>query len=579
MAPMNRFLSTLTAGLVCLAFLPTVAQGAFGVNGFDSVFSQADGTSANGAGLHPFAFTIGLNLNADEDGPEGRLRKLVIEGIPGLAVNTLAYPRCLNDSFIEVNEGHSNCPLETAVGIGAGSYEEPGKWTTTPIYNLEPAPGALLSLGLRLANTTNLVIDVGLNPDPPYNLVAVVRDDIPEATELFGLELQLWGDPAAVAHDGLRGACGVYTTTLVSGDVADFEFESQDLSCAVQRTPFSFLTSPTDCKGPLESRYEVFSWADEWDAGFSLTHDRAGDPVGLTGCGQLGFDPMATVEPTTTSAQSPTGLDLSIDVHDEGLRLVGGFAQSDIEEVALLLPEGMSAGPLLTSGAGACSEADFAEERPDAAPEDGCPTASAVGSVTVESQLVDEPVDGVVYRAAPFENLAEDAPMALYLVLENQDLGIFLKQPVALETDPETGGLIAAARDLPQLPFSHLLLHLPETATGPLIAPPRCGGYEALTEFAPWSGGPPFLTSSSFSLVTGPSGGPCPTGRSGDQASQLPVSPSPSAVPIHLPGIAPKRRCPKGKHRVRRKGRVRCVKKRRRRAPEHRRSSRQASYP
>jgi hypothetical protein len=576
---MKRIVLILAVTLAPTVCLPAGAQAAFGIDHFDVSSTESDGTPATQAGSHPFAVTASLGANFTGDELDGRLRSLFVEHAPGLVGDTVAYPRCTRAAFDALEEGVNDCPLEAVVGISASSFDEPGKWITAPIFNLAPAPGALSALGFRVAGAENLVVDIGLSQDPPYSLIADVRD-VPEALELFALKVQLWGDPASTAHDGLRGVCGVYSATLSSGDVSAFQFESKSgASCPVASSTRSFLTLPTSCEGPLVSFYGALSWEDDVDFGFGLTHDNGGNPQSLAGCGTLAFSPSLAVQPTTEAAKSPTGLDLSLAFHDEGLVSPAGRARSTVREVALVLPKGMIAGPPLTSAAGACSEADVVEEALDSGPGEGCPASARVGTVEVESPLIEASLEGHVYRAIPFENFAE-APTALYLVLKNSDLGIVVKQAVGLEPDPETGELIVFAEELPQLPFSHLRLHLDEGLGGPLITP-LCGDYEIWSELVPWAADIGYMVSSKFDLDVGPGGGPCPSEESSQPPPDGPSAAPPPAVatPQPIASSCPKgkrairrngvrrcvRRCRKGKRVVRRKGKIRCVMKHRKR--------------
>ena len=532
-------LALVLAGAACL---PGSAQAAFGVNDFDVTFTNEDGSSATQAGSHPFAMTTALAMNVGGEEPEGRLRELFLAEIPGLVGDTAAYPRCTAEGFSTLKDGVNDCPLETAVGISTGSFGEPGNRVTAPVFNLVPPAGALMRLGFHVGDAANVVADFELSQEPPYNVVATIGD-VPEAIELFGLELQLWGDPASPAHDEFRGVCAV-----LGGS-----------SCPVPARARPLLTLPTSCKGPQASFYGAISWDDDNDFGSVLTHDGADEPMGFIGCGKLAFGPQASTALTTKDAQSPTGLDLSVDTLDEGLTSVAGLAQSQIRDVVVALPEGMTAGPSLTAHSGGCSEADVEAETPESAPGDGCPASSEVGTAEVESPLLDEPIDGTVYRATPNENFADSA-MALYVVLKNPDLGIVIAQPVALETDSGTGQLLAVAEEMPQLPFSHLNLRLDDGKGGPLVSPPRCGKYEAEAELDPWAGGGTFRFLSPLQISTGPNGGPCPTGAAEDHSASGLLPPGTSSpLASHRPALRKRRRCRKGKHRVRRHGKARCI--------------------
>lgn len=538
----------LAVALACAVLLPAGARAEFGIADFDLTFTGPGGSPATQAGSHPFAVTLSLTANTSGGEPDGRLRDLFFEGPPGLVGSALATPGCTRAAFLEIKEGVNGCPTATAVGISSSSFDEPGKSSNAPIFNLTPSPGVLASLGFRVADAASVVVDIGPSPYPPYGPIAELRD-VPETVALFGAELQLWGTPADPAHDAQRGICG----TTAAADLCPVFVEQRPM-----------LTLPTSCDGPLESFYEAFSWEGNEDFASSFA-------PGLTGCGKLAFGPSMKVQPTTEAAKTPTGLDFSLDVVDPGIENPGGIAQSQIRDVDLVLPEGMAANPALFSQAGGCSEADLENENLSGAPGEGCPDSSKIGAVEVESPLVFGPIKGSIYRAIPFQNFAGDSPVALYAVLKDLELGVLITQVAGSELDPESGRLIFFAEDLPQLPFSHLRLHLQEGDGAPLISSPFCGDYETEVEMNRWSDVGAYLISSNSSIVSGPGGGPCPTG--GDSQPQgacvsCPNPPPSSQLPAPSSGSAPivRRRCPKAKRRVRRNGKVHCVKRHRRHA-------------
>jgi hypothetical protein len=513
---MKRLLPILIATCLCLLGIGApAAQASFGLPGFDVAFTNKDGTPATEAGSHPFAMTISLGSNFIGEGhdavTEGRLKDFFLEQVPGLVGDTTAYPRCTNAQFLEVNGEVNNCPLNTAVGITASSVNEPGAWFADPVFNLTPPPGVLLRLGFRVGNQENIVVDVGVKDEAPSNPIAAVRNT-PEILYIFGNKTQLWGDPSDPEHDGLRGECGTSLVHLPPGDIEDYEFKSERGEiCHIAPNPKPFLTLPTNCSGPLRTSYEAFSWEGEEDRGFSETHEGAGNPQPFTGCESLGFKPSISAKPTTKAAQSPTGLDFSLDVEDEGLTSVSGRAQSEIKKAVVTLPEGMTANPSLAEGLEVCTLADLKAETLDAAPGEGCPEASKIGTLEVETPLVEEPVKGSLYQAKPYEN-EFNSLIALYIVIKNPKLGIIVKQAANVQPDPKTGQLITTTDNIPQLPFSHFKLHFREGGRSPLISPPHCGTYKAKAELTPWSGSAPVSEESAFTIVSGPNEGPCPPG-------------------------------------------------------------------
>lgn len=540
---MGRLVSILALVLAGAACLPVAAQAAFGVDEFDLTFSNSAGAPITQAGAHPYDMAISLGMSLSGEEPDGRLRELFLDLPRGLVADGTAIPRCSEADFETLDEGVNDCSPSTVLGVASAAVGEAGNSSTTRVFNLVRHSGELMRLGFRVAGVENVFVDVGLSPVPPYEATAGVAG-FPEAIELFGAELDLWGVPAAPEHDAQRGG-----------------------PSNAQEAPL--LTLPTSCEGPQATFYEAASWEDDFDSGNALTHDELG-PVGFTDCARLGLDPSVAVQPTTEAADSPTGLVVSIDIADQEFANPNGISQSQVRDLVLALPEGMTAGPSLTASSGGCSEADVEAETPESTPGEGCPADSKMGTAEVESPLLEEPIEGTVYRAAPNENLA-DSPMVLYVVLKNANLGIAITQPVALETDPGTGRLIAVAEGMPQLPFSDLTLHLDDGKGGPLVSPPLCGEYETEAEFDPWAGGGTIRALSAFQITSGPNDGPCPAGAhegnlesadEGHSGSGPPLegSPSGASVPVVLPRPTTHRhRCRKGRHRVLRHGKIRCV--------------------
>jgi hypothetical protein len=337
-----------------------------------------------------------------------------------------------------------------------------------------------------------VTIELRVNPNPPYNVIASVPN-IPNIVPFYSEELTLWGVPGSPLHDSERD-CG---------------------GCSVNIGEDPFLTVPRACEGPLTTTFEADPWEAPgvFDVQTAITHDESipPGPQGMTGCGRLGFNPSITAQPTTKAASSPTGLDFSLDVNDEGLTNPAGLANSDIEKTVVTLPEGFSVNPSIGEGLEVCTPAQLNRETINSSPGDGCPNASKIGSVEVETPLLDENVNGALYQAAPYDN-PFDSLIALYIVIRNPTLGIIVKQPLNVVPDPVTGRLTTVAEDMPQLPFSHFKLHFREGTRSPLASPSKCGTYNAEATLYPYAGGAPVTTTSAFSIVTGPESKPCPSG-------------------------------------------------------------------
>jgi hypothetical protein len=508
---MRRLLLAIALAAALLAPAAARAAEPFGLESFDVTFADEAGEPETQAGAHPFAMTTKLRVNTEGALPVEAVKDLEIAAIEGLAGTPDPVPVCSTLEFLS----ESGCPDSSVLGltsvtIGEGS----GELTLhSPVYNLKAPPGRAAKLGFKIS-VERVTIEVGLGESPPYPIVAH-STDISQVLEFFDASLTLWGDPADPAHDALRGHC----LNKVTGESLG------ECPAGVANRPF--LTLPRACRGPLATSYALDSWPDPgarlangeadlsdpaWASGLALTHDKAGNPAGLTGCGKLGFGPTIAAEPTTAAAQSASGLDFSLNVADEGLANPKGIAASDIEATEVALPEGMTINPSQAEGLRTCTEADLARESSRSAPGAGCPEASKVGAIEVETPLLEGTIlKGQLFVATPYEN-PFGSLIAVYATIRDPGLGIFVSVPIEVRPDPLTGRLVARAEGLPQLPFSHFRLRFREGARAPLISPPECGTFATEATLHPYSGGAPVTATSSFRIVAGPGGGPCPSG-------------------------------------------------------------------
>jgi hypothetical protein len=526
-----------------LAAAPARAES-FGLHSLDFTSTAADGSPAMWAGSHPFAVNNEFEVNTEEIAglgvvPAGQPKDVAVALPPGLVGDPGATPRCTTARFSEqVGYGGGattlpGCSDSTAVGVafvngrkGGGDFA-----IDTPIYNLVPPPGVAARLGFWVVEVGPVTVDFDLNPDPPYNLIATSRN-INQISRFYAAALHVWGNPASPAHDDDRGVCGATFSVIgeVSEDLGDF----LGIHCPVKIPEAAFLTLPRSCTGPLTVAFEADSWQrpGEWVRQTVTTHDDSSppQPLGLAGCERLSFSPQISAQPTNGSAAGPTGLDFDLSVADEGLADPGGLADSDIKRAEVTLPAGMTINPSQAEGLATCSEAELAREAADSRPGEGCPQAAKIGTVEVETPLLKgELLRGSLYVATPYENLASDSLIALYMVIRDPQRGIVLRLPGKVAPDPRTGRLTTtfgeAGNELPQLPFSRFHLHFREGGRSPLITPPACGAYETEATFYPWSGAPPYKTSSGFRIGSGPGGGPCPRGaapfRPGFEAGTL----------------------------------------------------------
>jgi len=508
---LRRLLLTWAAAFLTLLAFPHPASGEnFGLSFFDTFFSSSEGGAELRAGAHPEGLTVSLDA-ITEPGPNGEvptelLRDLNVFQIPGLAGDLTASPRCSTLEFFtpppEGNENATGCANSTAVGVVAATITEAGKGAVTfdsPVYNLQPAPGKVARLGF-VASLIRVTIDVSISETFPYNVLAQVSNTT-EVLEFLGTDFTVWGIPADPVHNKERGTC------LKTGK-----------SCSPGVPPRPFLTMPRSCEGPLETRWEADSWLHPgvWVKGSSPTHDEAipFNPAGMRECGKLAFDPSTQARPSTTSAESSSGLDFEIEVTDEGLKNPEGTAKANISKAVVEFPAGVTANPSAAEGLGVCSMAQFEAE---SLVTRACPDAAKLGTVEAETPLLEEhPIKGSLYLAqqddpsTPGAENPFDSLLALYMILRDPELGLFFKLPVEVEPDPKTGQLVSTVEGIPPFPLSRVLVHMRSGPRAPLVTPPACGTYATKAILTPSSGAAPLLSTSNFTIDSGPGGAPCP---------------------------------------------------------------------
>ena len=498
------------------------AQAKYGVKEFDVTFNGPPavlddakaprGTLITQAGAHPFEMNTSFELFSQPTEKGGAFleepfRELLATQMPGFAGAPTAVPTCSLADFLTPNPEAAlrpNCPAASAVGYLETTLAS--DLSLAPVFgaafNVEAGAGEVSRLGFWVTGVP-VTVDVAIQDHPPYRIVAGPRNTS-QLVEVISSDLTLWGVPADLRHDDLRGLC-----------IATLGEHKAGCNGHVSVKAKPFLTMPRTCAGPLATDYFTRSWLGATDSGSVPSHDEYGNPQGMSGCDSLFFSPEIDSKPTARAASSPSGLDFSLRVPDEGISnpAEGASAGSDIEKTVVALPEGMTLNPSQAEGLEVCSEADLARETASSAPGQGCPEGSRIGTIEVETPLLEgKLLKGSLFVAEPYRNLAGDSLIAVYVVIKDPALGILVKQPLEVTPDPSSGRLLATAEDMPQLPFSHFRLHFREGARAPLISPPGCGDFTTEATLYPRAGGPPVTSTSDFQIISGHDNSPCPAG-------------------------------------------------------------------
>src|SRR3984893_8742266 len=492
------------------------APSLFAQSAFLSGISGFDGMSDTQAGDHPYEFATRIDLSTKigkfgEGGGYLRattvdhgVRDVMIDLPLGVLGSAVATPRC---TFAQLGSSLTGCPLDTVVGHLTTEPEGTAVNASTPIYNMVPEHGVAAEFGFTDALFATHVVVSSVVPTPAGYVLRAMTREIPEIV-LTDIIATIYGNPAAK-----NGA----------GD-----------------TPAAMFTNSSDCSGePLSTRLYLDSWLHPGGWGADGTPNLS-DPnwkeavsqsSPVTGCDALRFSPEAfSVRPDTSVADSPTGL--SFDVKVPQSETPGTLATPPLRDASVRLPVGMSVNPSAASGLQACSEAQIGWLGPVSATNPGltnftaaapgCPEASKVGSVEVETPALAGVLPGSIYLAAQNENPFHSL-LAGYIVIDDPVTGAILKIPGELRTDAVTGQITGVFDENPQFPFSDLRLRFFGGARGELATPEGCGTYTTTSDLMPWSApesGPDATPSDSFPIDTGCVSGFAPTFLAGREEPQ-----------------------------------------------------------
>jgi hypothetical protein len=481
--------------LASVIFPVTAAHASFGFESTEfSIFSAPPEGSEPGsvgppdlqAGAHPydvrFAFAFNRIMNAEgELVPDEAVKDLEVDLPPGLIGNPLAAPQCRKEEFEGGEELFSQgCPQGTQ--IGTMGLVTPLGALTLPVLNLKPPPDSVAQFGV-FALFTPMVMNASVRSNEDYGLKLTLHN-LPQFLPVAGGVIDLWGVPADRKHDTLRGKC------------LSFNGESTgECPAGVPRRPF--LTLPARCGEAPVAKLRI----DSWEKPGAFVSDEAspldseGHALALDGCDALDFSPQIGIrtESKTADAPSAVGIDLRLPQNENP----DGLGEAEPRNVTLDLPSGLSLNPSVGDGLGSCSLQQLALGSLD---KPNCPDSSHIGSLTLASPVVAEPLQGSIYLATPQAN-PFGTMFALYLVAEGD--GVLIKIPGRIDADPDDGRLSVHLEDLPQLPFSDFSLQFDGGPRAPLALPAQCGTFTARALLSPYSssaGAEPLAFPSSFSI-------------------------------------------------------------------------------
>lgn len=477
--------SAAVAALAC-AFLWLSAGEARGYTGINSFSTAQSDTQAGG---HPdleihATFDNRVNKNGEFVTPLpggcgcDDAKTIDIRFPTGFIGNPHAVPRCTLALFAA-----QSCAPESQVGVlGVGLF---GGYT--PIYNMEPhenEPG-LLGFNVPILGAPSFIV-LHARTGSDYGLDST-NTDIYHLLPINELHIWMWGVPSLPAHDKFRFP--ILQQQCIQVNYPDPCYPP----VSSNSPPTPFLENPTTCGTDLTANLEIHY--------YDGTLERAAAPwAKTTGCDQLSFNPSLSAQPTTTAADTASGLDVDLKVPQSQSAFVP--SPSQIRASTVTLPEGMSLNPSGADGKVACTndEASFGTELAA-----NCPEYSKVGTVEIDSSALPAPIGGAIYLGRPLPG------NAYRIFLTASGFATNVKLEGTVHPDPVTGRIVTSFDDLPQTPFQRFTMHFFGSERGLLATPEKCGTYPVRSTFVPWNSFLPEQESVTyFTIDSGPNGSPCP---------------------------------------------------------------------
>jgi hypothetical protein len=493
----------------------------FGFERFEMRSEEEGGEATTQAGAHPFQVvnTVQVKSGRMSGGRGGAFPIVEQPALPrnvrvafpaGLVGTATPAPPCEMAVFLAVENFTNECPKESAVGVASVSFIDRTAFgfvrVAVPIFNLPPQHGEPARLGFLVVGNP-VLISASADPEDGQRITGEVRN-VTQLVQFVSATISLWGTPGDPRHDSSRGWECVYA----------FPAEGSECTPPVNRDETPFLRMPTQCKSPLDYRAEI----EPWNVAAGSVVDEAtfpGEP--LLGCNRVPFDPKISSTATSKLAENPSGLDFELRLPGSGFDnpAEGSVSEAQPKRVEVVLPEGMTLNPAQAEGLAVCTPAQFAQEKSNSKPGEGCPEASKIGNVEAGTPLIDRKLEGSLYVAAPYDN-PFNSLIATYITVRSPERGVLVKQPLEVRPDPETGQLVAIADNAPPAPYDYFRFHFREGGRAPLITPPACGNYETTARFVPWSAQDPdnpkpseiVERKASFTVQRGVDGGACPPG-------------------------------------------------------------------
>ncbi len=549
----------------------TTAATPFGAMRYEIRPENEKGEPETQAGAHPFQLTSIFDLNEKvvevaptigepQEFPTAAALPKDLNFVlpPGLIGKAAGVPRCTASSFSALQEGGSNtCEQNSAIGYAVVSIFNPViqgyAEGTVPVFNLEPEEGEPARFGFEF-HKVPVVLRTKVRSGKDYGVEVSVHE-APQSAAVVTTQLTLWGVPQDSRHNAERGWACIQEGTWLEEKHPNCETQAQietreNKRLAEEEKPprppeEAFLSMPTACEGVPATTAEGVSWNGESFGPISYSFFSGPSGLGgspFTGCPKLAFEPSISVTPVKPQAATPSGYTVTVATDQKGTVTGKELADAAIKSTTLKLPAGVFASAGASQGLGTCTTEGFGFEggsEPLSSEAFGkllannefstaqlnettCPASAKIGTVDIETPLLDEHLTGSVYLGHHDTNPFM-SPLVLFIFAETPASEAFVKKggepkvqvKLAGEVkfgDPSRGepqGQITSTfGNTPPVQFSKLTLNLNDGPRAAQATPEKCGSYESAAEFEASSNQKRTATSS-FAINEGAGGGPC----------------------------------------------------------------------
>jgi hypothetical protein len=436
----------------------------------------ADPIFTRQAGAHP-DLTVAFKVHTGPSGPTEAVRDVDVDLPQGMVGNPTGVPTCRPADLANPGQGGASCAMGAQVGVaditawgGAGRGG-----VSVGVFNIAHGPDVPAQFGFNYAGVVGIIT---AHVRPGDYGISSGSFAISQGEAVESVRLTIWGVPADPSHDWLRQD-HVQQVQRTRFNVP------QSFRLKLQTPRLPFLTAPPACTGEsLAFTIHGDSW--EHPGAFDtkvVTADEDGTPLLMEGCERVPFQPSVDVRPLAHAADGPSGLNFELRVPQP--QDPEGIASAHVRRVKVVFPEGVSVSPSSAAGLGACAPSEIGLGTNDPPT---CPASSKLGTITVDTPLLADPLQGDVILAKqndnPFNSL-----IAMYIAIKGP--GFYLKLPGRIDLDPVTGRVSASFDNTPQLPFSRMQVDFNGGSQAPLATPTTCGTYSTHVDVTSWNSGTP----------------------------------------------------------------------------------------